>query len=161
MLTSATLICSEVISSSAEVEIHEEKVFTHLDEETVHDTKTWVLDTRATNHMSGCRAAFMKIDTTMLGTVHFGDDSVERIEGRGTVVFVCKNGDSRSFDEVYFIPRLTTNIISIGQLDEIGYGIDIDTGMMKIREPSGVLLAKVKCDILAQGLIELIEYLYH
>jgi hypothetical protein len=161
MLTSATLICSEVISSSAEVEIHEEKVFTHLDEETVHDTKTWVLDTRETNHMSGCRAAFMKIDTTMLGIVHFGDDSVERIEGRGTVVFVCKNGDSRSFDEVYFIPRLTTNIMSVGQLDEIGYKINIDTSMMKIREPSGVLLAKVKCDILAQGLIELIEYLYH
>jgi hypothetical protein len=94
--------------------------------------------------MSECRAAFTKIDTAVLGTVCFGDDSVARIEGRGTVVFVCKNGESRSFDGVYFIPRLTTNIVSVGQLDEIGYKIDIDTGMMKIREPGGVLLAKVK-----------------
>jgi hypothetical protein len=86
----------------------------------------------------------MKIDTTVLGIVCFGDDSVARIEGRGIVVFVCKNSESRSFDGVYFIPRLTTNIVSVGQLDEIGYKIDIDTGMMKIREPGGVLLAKVK-----------------
>jgi hypothetical protein len=143
MLTLATLICSEVISSSAEVEIHEEKVFAHLDEEE-HDVGTWVLDTEATNHMSGCRATFMKIDTVVLGTVRFGDDSVARMEGRRTVVFVCKNSESRSFDGVYFIPRLTTNIMSVDQLDEIGYKIDIDTGMMKIREPGGVLLAKVK-----------------
>jgi ribosomal protein L15 len=144
MLTLATLICPEVISSSAEVEIHDEKMFTHLDEEKECDTGTWVLDTGATNHMFGCRAAFTKIDTVVLGTVCFGDDSVARIEGHETVMFMCKNGESRSFNGVYFIPCLTTNIMSVGQLDEIGYKIDIDTGMMKIREPSGVLLAKVK-----------------
>jgi hypothetical protein len=86
----------------------------------------------------------MKIDMTVLGTMRFNDDSVARIEGRGTVVFVCKNDESRSFDEVYFIPHLTTNIVSIGQLNEIGYKIDIDTGVMKIQEPGGVLLVKVK-----------------
>jgi hypothetical protein len=65
------------------------------------------------------------------------------IEGHRTVVFVCKNGESQSFDGAYFIHRLTTNIVSIDQLDEIGYKINIDTGVMKIREPGGVLLAKV------------------
>jgi hypothetical protein len=102
---------------------------------------------QATNHMFGCWVVFMKIDTAVLGTVHFGDDSVARIEGHKTVVFMCKNGESRSFNGVYFIPRLTTNIMSIGQLDEIGYKIDIDTDMMKIREPGGVLLAKVKREV--------------
>jgi hypothetical protein len=96
----------------------------------------------------------MKIDTVVLGTVHFGDDSVAQIKGRRTVVFVCKNGESRSFDGVYFIPRLTTNIVSVSQLDESDYKIDIDTGMMKIWEPGGVLQAKVKQE--ANGL-----YLFH
>jgi hypothetical protein len=114
------------------VEIHEEKVFTHLHEQKECDTRTWVLDTGATNHMSGCRAVFTKIDTMVLGTVCFGDDSVVWIEGRGTVMFMCKNSESRSFDGIYFIPRLTTNIVSVGQLDEIGYKINIDTGVMKI-----------------------------
>jgi hypothetical protein len=34
--------------------------------------------------------------------------------------------------------------VSVNQLDEIGYKIDIDTSVMKIREPGGVLLVKVK-----------------
>jgi hypothetical protein len=62
-------------------------------------------------------------------------------------VFICKNSESWSFDGVYFIPRLTTNIVSINQLDEIGYKIDIDTGVTKIQEPGGVLLAKVKREV--------------
>jgi hypothetical protein len=45
---------------------------------------------------------------------------------------------------VYFIPRLTTNIVSVGQLDEISYKIDVDTDVMKIWELNGVLLAKVQ-----------------
>jgi hypothetical protein len=138
---------TEVISSSAEVEIHEAKVFTHLDEERERDAETWVLDTEAMNHMSGCRAAFMKFNMAVLDTVRFGNDSVARIEGHRTIVFVCKNSESRSFDRVYFIPRLITNIVSISQLDKIGYKIDIDTGVMKIQEPGGLLLAKVKQEV--------------
>jgi hypothetical protein len=76
-----------VISFRAEVQIHEEKVFTHLDEDKVFahldeekecDVGTWVLDTRATNHMFGCRVAFTKIDTAVLGSV----------------CFLCKNSES-------------------------------------------------------------------
>jgi hypothetical protein len=117
MLALATLIHPEVISSSAEVEIHEDKVFTHLDEEKECDTGTCVLDTGVTNHMPRCWVAFMKIDTTFLSIVHFSDNSVAWIEGRGTIVFVCKNSESRSFNGVYFIPHLMTNIVSVGQLD--------------------------------------------
>jgi hypothetical protein len=79
--------------------------------------------------------------------VRFSDDSVARIEGRGTVMFMCKNNESRSFDRVYFITRLTTNIVSVSQLDEIDYKIDIDTGMIKIWEPDDVLLEKVKQEV--------------
>jgi hypothetical protein len=122
---------AEVISSSSEVQIHE-KVFAHLDEEKERDVRTWVLNTGATNHMSGCWKSFRKIKTTVLNTVRFGHDLVARIEGRGTIMFVCKNGESHSFDGVYFIPHLTTNIVSISQLDEIGYKIDINTDTMKI-----------------------------
>jgi hypothetical protein len=63
MLASVTLIRPEVISSNIEVEIHEEKVFDHLDKEKERDAGTWVLDTGVTNHMSRCQAAFTKIDT--------------------------------------------------------------------------------------------------
>jgi hypothetical protein len=48
---------------------------------------------------------------------------------------------------VYFIPQLATNIVSIEQLDEVGYKIDIDIGVMKILEPRGLLLVRVKHEV--------------
>jgi hypothetical protein len=43
----------EAISYGAEIELKEEKVYAHLDEEECDDG-TWVLDTSVTNHKSGC-----------------------------------------------------------------------------------------------------------
>jgi hypothetical protein len=42
---------------------------------------------------------------------------------------------------------MESNILSIGQLDEVDYNNDIDTGVMKIREPNVLLLAKVKREV--------------
>jgi hypothetical protein len=35
---------------------------------------------------------------------------------------------------VYYIPRLTTNIISVDQLDESGYEVWIKDGIMLLRD---------------------------
>ena len=109
----------------------------------MRDEETWVLDTGTTNHMTGSRTVFTELDTTVVGTVHFADNSVARIKGKGAIVFLCKNGDHWSFSGAYYIPRLTTNIVSISQLDEAEYHINIKDGAMKVHEPGGQLLAKV------------------
>jgi hypothetical protein len=43
----------EAISSGAEIELKDEKVYAHIDEEKERDARTWVLDTGVTNRMSG------------------------------------------------------------------------------------------------------------
>jgi hypothetical protein len=40
--------------------------------------------------------AFAYLDTKIHGTVRFGDGSAVEIEGWGTVVFNCKNGEHRA-----------------------------------------------------------------
>jgi hypothetical protein len=90
--------------------------------------------------MTGSRAAFVNLDTRVQGTVRFGDDSAAEIEGRGIVEFICKNGELRRFKGVYFIPKLTANIV---RLDEGGHQILIGGGELAIREPGGKLLARV------------------
>jgi hypothetical protein len=72
-----------------------------------------------------------------------GDGSVVQIEGLGTILFNSKSGEHRAFTDVYFIPILTMNIISVGQLDEIGYQTLIEGGVMKIRDVEHMLLIKV------------------
>jgi transposase InsO family protein len=46
---------------------------------------------------------------------------------------------------VYFIPRLTAIIISCGQLDEIGYQILVEGGVMRVHDEHMRLLAKIHC----------------
>jgi hypothetical protein len=135
---------SNTVNMAAHI-IHmcEEKVFAQLSGKEEHDSKSWICDTGAMNHMSGSRATFIELDATVRGTVRFSDESVAEIEGRGSVVFIYKNGERRSFAGVYFIPQLMANIVSIGQLDEASYDIHIKNARMAIREPGGRLLARV------------------
>ena len=82
---------------------------------------SWFLDTGASNHMSGWRELFSNIDTDIHGTVKLGDRSTVEIKGRPTIPFQCRNGEHLVLLEVYYIPRLQSNIVSIGQLDELDY----------------------------------------
>ena len=54
------------------------------------------------------------LDSKVCGNVRFGDGSVVEIEGCGTIVFICKNGEHRALTGVYYIPKLKANIISLG-----------------------------------------------
>jgi hypothetical protein len=129
-------------TSLAHLSEHKEQV--HLSvEETNRNTSSWVLDTGATNHMSGAQLAFTKLNTEVHGNTSFGGGSVAAIEGYKTVLFNCKNGEHRSFASIYYIPRLTSNIINVGQLDEVGYKINIDDSILRIREQSQKMLARV------------------
>jgi hypothetical protein len=126
------------------VHIVEHKVYVVLSDEGDKDLWHWVLDTRASNHMMGSRAAFANIDAKTTRTMRFGDESVMRIEGRDTILYQCKNGKHRALPNVYYIPRLDTNIISIGQLDESDYEVKIHCGVMQIRAEDGRLLTRIR-----------------
>ena len=89
---------------TAELHLVERKVVPNLNEEVDRGLNQWILDTGASNHMTGSRAAFSDLDTAVTGSVRFGDGSVARTEGRGTILFSLKNGEHRSFTGVYFLP---------------------------------------------------------
>jgi hypothetical protein len=119
-------------------------LYVQLDYEKEKDSTKWILDSGATNQMTGVREAFSELNTKVQGTVRFGDGSVTDIEGRGTVLFKCKAGGHKAPTGVYYIPRLTANIISLGQMDEDGYKILLQDGTLKIWDAHGCLLAKVE-----------------
>ncbi|KAG6590403.1 hypothetical protein SDJN03_15826, partial [Cucurbita argyrosperma subsp. sororia] len=83
-------------------------------------TKVNVTDTRASNHMSGERRVFRELDTSVVGKVRSGDNSVIDICGRGIVLFKCKTDEHMILLQVYYAPKLKNNIISLRQLDESG-----------------------------------------
>lgn len=84
------------------------------------------------------------LDENVVGRVKFGDGSTVDIRGKGSVVFKCRDGDERTLHEVYFIPTLCSNIISLGQLSEDGNKVILDGGYLWVYEQSGKLLMKVQ-----------------
>jgi len=104
----------------------------------------WYLDSDASNHMTGHRAVFSELDEGHTGSVKFGDGSRVQIRGRGTVLFRYKDGEHRALTDVYFIPKLRSSIISLGQMDEHGAEVLIHNGVLRIKDQDGRLLAKVQ-----------------
>jgi hypothetical protein len=139
--------CSSTSSPQAPIHIHERKVLLHLsseeEKEAVAPCRWGVLDTGVTNHMTGSRRLFTELDTGVTRTVRFGDGSVVDIEGKGIVLYALKSGEHRWLDDVYYILRLTTNIVSLGQMDEEGLKVVIEEGILRLFDLQQQLLAKV------------------
>lgn len=100
----------------------------------------WVLDTGASNHMAGTRSALSYLDDTVRGSVRFGDGSTVKICGLGSVVVQGRQDQHKVLTNVYYIPKLKSNIISLGQLEEVGCDIRLFNGRLKVFDPECNLL---------------------
>ncbi|XP_074355672.1 uncharacterized protein LOC141695315 [Apium graveolens] len=76
--------------------------------------------------------------------VKFGDGSTVCIKGKGVVSFRCKNGEEKLLRDVYYIPALCSNIISLGQLYEDGNKVLLDGDYLWVYDEQGRLSMKVK-----------------
>ncbi|WVZ91483.1 hypothetical protein U9M48_037649 [Paspalum notatum var. saurae] len=141
--TRTTAAGDSPLPSPPAIHLNEDKLFVQLGDKGEGESTRWILDTGATNHMTSARSAFSELDSGIHGTVKFGDGSVIGIEGRGTVLFNSKSGEHQALTGVYHIPRLTTNIISLGQLEEDGFKILLESGFLRIWDRRRRLLAKV------------------
>jgi len=84
--------------------------------------------------MTGCIASLSNLDESVQGAVRFGDGSKVEICGIGAVTIADKNQEHRVLSEVYCIPSLKCNIVSLGQLEEGRCRVEIDNGVMVVME---------------------------
>ena len=104
--------------------------------------RIWYLDNGASNHMTGKRSYFKTIDETITGKVRFGDDSKIDIKGKGSILFVSQNGAEKLLADVYYIPDLKSNIISLGQATESGCEVRMKEELLTLHDREGKLIVK-------------------
>jgi hypothetical protein len=95
---------------------------------------TWYMDNGASNHMTGDLHKFRTIDKSVSGKVRFGDGSTVDIQGKGSILFEGSSGDQWELYDVYYIPKLKSNLVSLGQLTEIGHRIVMDEDVIEVSE---------------------------
>lgn len=66
------------------------------------------------NHTCLDENLFKELSKVVTGHVSFGDDFKVAVKGRGTIWYLQKNGRVRVIRDVYYVPDLKSNILSMG-----------------------------------------------
>lgn len=66
----------------------------------------WFVDSGCSNHMTGSRDLFIKLDETKKSAVKLGDDKEIKVEGMATVMIDTHGKGMKTIENVQFVPSL-------------------------------------------------------
>ncbi|RDX97111.1 hypothetical protein CR513_20159, partial [Mucuna pruriens] len=89
------------------------------------DCSSWYLDIGCSNHMTGNRNWLVDFNPNVTTSVRFADNSTILAEGIGKVMITRKNGKTAYMHDVLYIPSMKNNLLSLGQLLEKGFTMEI------------------------------------
>ncbi|CAL5326432.1 unnamed protein product [Camellia sinensis] len=99
----------------------------------------WFVDSGCSNHMCGDKSLFCDLNEDFRQRVKLGNNTRMAVLGKGTVRLTV-SGFTHVVSEVFFVPELKNNLLSIGQLQERGLTILIQHGKLKIYHPEKGLI---------------------
>lgn len=97
--------------------------------------EVWFLDSGCSNHMTWDKDWFSELEERFNRTVKLGNDTKMSVVGKGSVK-VQVDGVIQVIPEVYYVPELRNNLLSLGQLQERGLAILIRDGTCKLFHPN-------------------------
>ncbi|KAK8260665.1 hypothetical protein V6Z11_D13G134500 [Gossypium hirsutum] len=115
-------------------DVEEPTLLLALKNEESNDANIWYLDNGESNHMCRCKEAFVKLDKKVKGNVSFGDFSKVQIQGKYIILISLKDGGHSLITNVYYVPKLKSNILSLEQLLERGYEIHMKDCFLWLRD---------------------------
>jgi hypothetical protein len=83
----------------------------------------WLLDNGCNNHMNGNKYLLSCIDSSISSDMTLGNDSQVKFQGKGKVPILTKQNVKKDINNVYHVPDLKHNLLTVGKLIEHGYKV--------------------------------------
>ncbi|KAF2301922.1 hypothetical protein GH714_030433 [Hevea brasiliensis] len=103
----------------------------------LHETSrsdAWFVDSGCSNHMCGNSKMFSSLDTDFTHSVKLGNNTRMKVTGKG-VIKLFLQGVCYTVSDVYCVPELKNNLLSVGQLQEKGVAILFKDGVCSLYHP--------------------------
>ncbi|GKB55114.1 uncharacterized mitochondrial protein-like protein [Tanacetum coccineum] len=124
--------------------INEEKYTPPKRESNTNDEDdVWYFDNGTSKHMTSNYSYFSELNENITRRVRFENGSCVSINGKGSILLQGKNEEQKLLKDVYYIPAIRSNVISLGQATISGYDISIRGDFLTMRDSWGSLLIKV------------------
>lgn len=126
--------CPEWEKRANYAEMEEEEdilLMSHMDLHQTRQEEVWFLDSGCSNHMTGNKGWFSNLEEGISQTVKLGNDMTMDVVAKGNVRMQV-NGVTQVISDVYFVPELKNNLLSLGQLQQKGLAILIQNGICKV-----------------------------
>lgn len=135
--------CTEKANYAEFDEEEELLLMAHADMSKTEGKRVWFLDSGCSNHMTGEKSWFTELKEDFKHSVRLGNNSRLAVEGKGNIRIEVE-GITQVITDVYYIPNLTSNLLSIGQLQEKKLKFIIENGSCRIYHRQRGLIVETK-----------------
>ena len=94
--------------------------------------------------MTSQKDIFSFLDESIQGEVNFGNKTKVPVEGKGDISIHSKDGTNVTIVDVFYVPDLHWNLLSLGQLSEKGHKIVLEDGVCEIKGKNDKTIVRVK-----------------
>ncbi|GLJ28094.1 hypothetical protein SUGI_0551600 [Cryptomeria japonica] len=111
---------------------------THIEEKAlaskIEEKDEWVIDTSCSHHMTRDKRNFLTLQEFDGGLVKFGDNKACKIKGKGRISLDSNTTNNNA----YYAEGLNHNLLSVGQIVDRGFLLQVKDGKCKIIKKFGL-----------------------
>ena len=120
----------------ADADSQEEKLFVVSCFSSQDSYNAWLIDSGCTHHMCHNATIFKDLDKTYNSMVKVGNGGYVDVKGRGTIAIKTNSG-IKLISDVLFVPHISQNLLSVGQMLEKQYSMQFKDNQCIIFDPYG------------------------
>ncbi|KAK2372692.1 putative mitochondrial protein [Trifolium repens] len=106
----------------------------------MNSSEWWYMDTGCPNHLTGNKKWLVDFDSGKSTKIRCADDKYLNAEGMGNVRVTLNNGKSALIQNVWYVPGMKSNLMSVGQLIEKGFSVTMKDNLLKLYDRNQKLI---------------------